>query len=80
MHRCLNSGTNICIFTVSVHTCCSLSSEWCAHATGVLSNDFDIVGGSRLQVVQSVGAHVAHEEINGLVCACKHTGTNNIRR
>lgn len=61
----------------AVHTCGSLSRERCAHAAGVLSYDFDVVGGSRLQVVQSVRAHVAHKEVDGLGCACKHNGTND---
>lgn len=55
--------------TAFVLTCCSLSIQRCAHAPGVLSHHVHIVGGSRLQVVQSVGGHVTHKEVYWLFCA-----------
>lgn len=58
--------------TVIVRTCCSLSGERCTHAAGVLRYHFNIVGGSRQQVVQSIRSHIAHKEVNGLVCACNN--------
>lgn len=56
----------------AVRTCSSLSGQGGAHAAGVLSHDFNVVGGSGLQVVQSVGGNVAHEEVGGLIRACRH--------
>lgn len=56
-----------------VHTCRSLPGEGHAHAAGVLSHHFDVIRGSRQQVVQSGRGHITHKEINGLVFACEYT-------
>lgn len=74
-----SSPTNICnrlilpsqrqqwrVNKVTVRTCCSLSGQRMAHPVGVLSQHFNIVRGSRLQVVKSVGTHVAHKDLHGL--------------
>lgn len=60
------------LITLSVRTCRPLANERRAHAAGVLCQHFDVVGGSRLQVGQSVRAHVSNEEVDGLVHAWKH--------
>lgn len=64
--------------TVSVRTCCSPSIERLTHAAGVLGHHFNIVGGSRLQVVQSVRAHVAHKEVHGLACGAWNTTAQRV--
>ena len=60
-----------------MRTCRSLAGERDAGAAGVLSHHFDVVGGSGLQVVQSVRGDVADEDVDGLSCggAWKTTDT-----
>lgn len=64
------------LITLPVRTCRPLANERRAHAAGVLCQHFDVVGGSRLQVGQSVRAHVSNEEVDGLVHAWKHRAEN----
>lgn len=56
------------------HTCCSLSNERCTDTCGVLSQDFDVVGGSRLQVGRCERGDVSNEEADWLIFAWKQEG------
>lgn len=76
-YRTAGCDLHLSFHTVTVRTRCSLSIERLTHAAGVLGHHFNIVGGSGLQVVQRVRAHVAHKEVHGLACGAWNTTAPN---
>lgn len=49
-------------------TCCSLSGQRSAFPSCVLSQNSDVVPGSRLKVVQGVGGDVPHKQVHRWAC------------
>lgn len=68
LRRAPNQMSVVVVSPKDERTCRPLSGQRLAHAAGVLSHHFNVVGGPRLQVVQSVRGHVTHEEVHGRGC------------